>query len=361
MISGERADGSLPRRCWRAIRATRTRIVAGGTILLGGAYLLVILYLLPAPQIISTLEAVAERVVVTVIDQRQSSFIVGQVTMSGERIGNDGSCVAGLVRPVRGATIIYSRLGNEEGIRIELLPPGSDDAAATAEFVPLNANDGETLHGALAFRHARDKCGDAGEAIARLPIHGWLRVGEEQQPPARARPVSPSLLHGGTLDVAANAISGLGMRPSVYQVTTVKLPVGSRVEVSTDQRQDPRSFWWGFVDASEDKPALSVHAATEAESLSIYRPGEARSAHIQVGALAQIFNDPNLTRIQVLVTALILIFTIMATAAEVSLSPARGEPQTVIFDIEAARRAARAGGSLDAADHSADDHSPPRG
>jgi hypothetical protein len=326
------------------------------------AVYLIILWRLPEPQIISMLEAVSERVVVTVLDQRQASFIVGRTKLSGEKVANGGACVAGLVRPVRGATVAYTRLGKAEGIRIEIFPPGQNDDAVVAEFIAANSNDsGEPLRGVVAFEPAQGDCEQVGDAIARLPIHGRLRVGEEQLPPARARALPASLLHTGTLSVAANAMTFGIVKPTVYPVTTVTLPVGSRIEVSPEHNQDPRSFWWGFVQVPHDAPALSVRAATEAPSLEVYRPASNGSSHIEVGLLVQLLNDPNLARLQLIAAVLVFLFYLIVTLNEVISAPARGEPQTVIFDIEAARRAARAGGSLDAADHSADDHSPPRG
>jgi hypothetical protein len=320
---------------------------------------------LPDPQIISTLDAVSERVVVTVLDQRQASFIVGRVKLHGEGIADGGRCVAGLVRPVRGASVVYTRLGKEEGIRVELLPPGQDDTAASAEFIALNKDDGaELLRGPLVFAPAESECRDTGTAVARLPIHGLMQVGEELQAPARARALPPSLMHTGTLNVAANALTDPWdwvMRPTVYPVTSVTLPVGSRLEVPPEHRQDSRSFWWGFVQVPHDAPGLSVRAATEAASLVIYRPGEARSSRIEAGRLVQFLNDPNLARIQLILAGLVFLISVTAKIIELKNAPPSDEPQKVIFDIEAARRAARAGGSLDAADHSADDHSSHRG
>lgn len=316
------------------VARTRLRIFLSILTVLLVPYLVLVL-LLPKPQMISTLSAVSERVSVRVVDQRQASFVVGQVKLYSEQKYPDGKCVAGLVRPRRGVTVIYARLWKADRIRIELRPPEDDETADSAELLTsADPATAELLRGTVVFQPAIDEdpqamgCND-GAPISRLPIHGIIRVGEEQQPPDRPRQLVPSLLHSGTLAVAAEAVEfslfGIHLvRPTVYSVATINLPVGGRLESSNAANPDSSSFWWGFVQADRDETALSVNAATESPSFAIFRPGVSKPIKVEVGVLVQLFNDPNLSRLQLIVTALVIIVQLSIPVAEFIFTSKRG-------------------------------------
>ena len=295
---------------------------------------------LPPAEIISVLSAVSERVTVTVVDQRQSSFVVGKVGLYGDRLP-EVRCFAGLVRPVAGAVVTYTRLGEDQDILVEITPPRDDPNAVAAELI---SSEGITtaIRGVVGFDpgahpvgNDNKKC-DAGSDVVRLPIHGRLRVGEEQQPPVSPRALPPSLLHSGTIDVSGKALTdpfGLS-RPTIYSVASIRLPVGARVEVPNRHHSNPLSFWWGSVQRTNDGPALQVNAATEAPALVIYRPGAARASEIEVGRLAQLFLDTNVLRLQFVLAALFIFIQVAGILAETLLSPARNEAQRVTVTQE---------------------------
>lgn len=276
-----------------------------------------------APRLLSTLTAIAEKVVVRVANPVQSAFVVANAAMfTGD--AKSATCVSGLVRPVQHSTVGYTRIG-EGRVFIEVTPPGDREDEVSLTLVgaasqnSTGATDGETK-GYVTFVVPTDKpekdakedptaCPNA-EPLVRLPIYGSLSLGEEQHAPSRPNPLEPSLLHSGSLEVSARAIVLLGlMRPTTYPVATISIPVGSRFEAKKSPSEAP-AFWWGFVGVRKDQPALSVVTATEAPAFSIYRPGVSEPVDVEVGVLAQVFNDPNLARIQVLLAVFLLILNL---------------------------------------------------
>lgn len=93
--------------------------------------------------------------------------------------------------------------------------------------------------------------------------------------------------------------------PSLYPAAEMDLPVGSRVEVAPDDRA--AKDWWGVAYIDGQKVAIQVQAATDAGKLTVRRPRRQDPDIISVGALTQIFADPNLVRIQLFFVVLLAI------------------------------------------------------
>jgi hypothetical protein len=101
----------------------------------------------------------------------------------------------------------------------------------------------------------------------------------------------------------------LGLRATLYPVTVLDLPVGSRLETYAPQKESPPpddqqekdgagfvANWWGAVYVDSEKPALDVELATDTPKLALYRPNLGEPDIIEVTRLNQLFEDPNLIK-----------------------------------------------------------------
>ena len=309
------------RRHVRELAGTKLGLAIIATLAVFGIYVigLVSLTSFARPRLLSTLTAAVEKVVVRVDQPVQSTFVVHNVAMSVEGVPSP-ACVSGLVLPVQHSTITYSRIG-EGKVFIEVAPPDDSEVEIPLEFLPVGSQRAiQPGRGPISFavpaeRPEKDAkpdrldCPD-GEPLVRLPIYGAVSIGEEQKAPVLPGPLDPGLLHSGSLEVSARAIvlGGL-MRPTTYPVGTISIPVGARLEAKASS-DTAAAFWWGLVGVRKDQPGLHVVTATEAPAFSIYHPGISEPVDVEVGVLVQIFNDPNLMRLQVVIAVFLLVFNL---------------------------------------------------
>ena len=146
-----------------------------------------------------------------------------------------------------------------------------------------------------------------------LQIWGKARVGSEFKA-IRSPDPDPTLLLSGQITVSARAVEFpprfLGLRATLYPVTVLDLPVGSRLETYASQQGSPPSGdkrekdgadfvanWWGTAYVDIEKPALDVELATDTPKLALYRPNLREPDIIEVTHLNQVFEDPNLIKV----------------------------------------------------------------
>jgi len=113
------------------------------------------------------------------------------------------------------------------------------------------------------------------------------------------------LLLSGQLRVSARSIHlpflpNAVDKPTIYPVTTLDFPVGSRLSAIPDAEAGAKGFmtnWWGVAYVDSSKPALTVEVATNADNLLVYHANVSQPDIIQVATLTQFFNDPLILRI----------------------------------------------------------------
>lgn len=273
---------------------------------------------LPAPDAIATVSAEVERIEFTVHDPRLASFPVGgmrivhQEAHPGARLAA-GECISGLLRPDLGAIVAYELAGRapltvsiEQGGAVHEPPAGGAATRVSAPFV---------------LEEASKQCGaEHGEAPHRLPIRGDLRIGVEMRPAARGR-VTPGLLLEGKLRVQVRALHTLhvGRQPStLYSGPEIELAAGARVQADAGRR--PQT-WFGTALVPDDAASLRVLASTEAPNLLVFRPGRTDPDVIRITALTQVFEDPNVVRLQMLVLGVIAIIALFVNLFALTRRP----------------------------------------
>jgi hypothetical protein len=257
-----------------------------------------ILLLLPAPITISNISALTETVTFTIKDRQ-----MGAVPIAGmKHIGQAPApgCLSGILIPDVNAVLSYKRQLSGD-IAISLLKgmagfQSSDNNTslriqAPASFVVETSCqkmvDGKSV--------CKDKPDDEGCPALRLPISGFLQVGEEPRPFA-ADQDPPAILIEGRLKVIARSVNLLWSGSGLYPVTEIELPVGSRVLADPDEAG---TGWWGTVYIDPGRVGLQVQLATEASRLLVFRANTTRADEISVSKLAQAFLDPVLVRLQI--------------------------------------------------------------
>jgi hypothetical protein len=264
-------------------------------------YLALIIWALKQPDVLSTAEIHTEYVSFEVIDSQKAAFHLKGVKVA--ELGQSGSCEAGLFTPGLRTKVTYGRLGDGV-VEITVTPPPEATSAAVGL---LDRHDGKPLerYTKPIVMEQDSSCLelDAETPAMRFPIWGKAQIGREFQPAAGVGPPEPSLLIDGKLDVSAHAF----WTRSLYDVRTVTLPVGSRLETI-----DSGAIWWGVAYIDPLKTALIAAMATEAPVLALYRPYRTESDIISVSTLTQLTDDPTIIRIHIL----LLVFAAVVTAAE---------------------------------------------
>lgn len=275
-------------------------------------------------QTLSQISASSERVEFQVTQPRLAAFYV-----RGMRIGTSGNsdssntlngkCVEGLLTPALETRVIYGRVGYGD-LSIELLPRTltANQAVVTGVFSRAPDNKDLSLRG-RTYLEAEEECAHhrvlalgKNETEAQpqhpgpLPLWGRASIGAEFTGVQGPVPM-PGLLLGGKLTVSAEAVSVgfLGLRPTLYSVAQLDLPVGSRVEASAMPSREEGSTsalagrteevnWWGTVYVQNDTPALTVLVATDVPKLAVYRPNRHEPDVIEASLLTSLFEDPHL-------------------------------------------------------------------
>jgi hypothetical protein len=263
--------------------------------------------------VLSTAELHTEFIRFTVADGHRAAFAV-----DGMRVGELGresgsSCGHGLFTPERDTRIEYGRIGNGP-VEITILPPDTESGR-----VPHGGAVGllePTGGGRVRYDHAvamqqDEACEREIGATdrdhwqpARLPIWGEAEIGRDFQPASGADGSAPSVLIDGKLDISSHAI----VTHSLYEVTSLTLPVGARLQTAPPGG----ALWWGVVYTDPEKTALVASLATEASSLALFRPNQTGPDYLSASTLAQLMEDPTVIRFHIL----LLVLAALAAIAE---------------------------------------------
>jgi hypothetical protein len=273
-------------------------------------------------QSVSQVSALTERVEFEVTQPGLAAVPVRQMRIATGDRALDGRCIDGLILPVLKANVIYGRVGYGP-LSIRIVPPDTGpQSAISAEYEPDSHSGALALKGST-YIETDESCAQ-GSARKQppanplssvpmpLPIWGKARVGSEFKGMKSPDP-DPTLLLSGQITVSARALEipprFLGLRATLYPVTVLDLPVGSRLETYAPQKESPPpddqqekdgagfvANWWGAVYVDSEKPALDVELATDTPKLALYRPNLGEPDIIEVTRLNQLFEDPNLIK-----------------------------------------------------------------
>lgn len=305
------------RRCCRAA-ARWTRALAGwvaprgwpvAAVAIGFTYVALSLGL-PPPETVSVIAAESESLSFDVQNPDLATVAIAGLRLLDPEVAAEAHCVAGLLVPALGARVDYRletagiviALANERGSagRIERQSQPALDLPAEAWLVP-----------------AAD-C--PGRQPRRLPIVGPTVLGEELRPATFEGDAKP--LINGTITVYGRAIDVdllfYRTEGTLYPVSDIALPGGSRLFAAPMAgRPVP---WHGFVtpgacdEAGCD--AFKVQASTAAQTLQLVRPGVGvKPEVISISTFAQLFSDPSIVFLWVLVGVLSLLVQTMADAS----------------------------------------------
>jgi hypothetical protein len=275
-----------------------------------GATLIVFNYLyIGQVQTVSQISAVSERVAITVTQPQKAAFYVRDIRFRIPTGNHQGPCEEGMITPALNTRVIYERSGKGP-LSVELLPPPQTPNVITAVFTRLKDNQDRNLIGSTYLE--TDAACDSAHTPPELnlPVWGLVVIGVEYRGAnGPAPPLHQFLLEGKlTLSADAVAVPWMHMRPTLYKVAELNLPVGSRLEDcltpsceeswrATATRREVN--WWGTVSVDASQSALRVDLATDAPRLALYRPGRYRDDPevIEATILTQAFDDPNLIKI----------------------------------------------------------------
>lgn len=274
-------------------------------------------------QSVSQVSALTERIEFVVTQPRLAAIPVRQMRIATDVPALNGKCINGLILPALNADVIYGRVGYGP-LSIRIVPPDADQQHTVAgEFDPGDGGRTMALKGNTDIETDQSCAPNALQKQAYpsafasvplpLPIWGKARIGSEFKGIASSDP-EPRLMLSGQMKVSARAVEFLpgvlGIRSTLYPVTDLDLPVGSRLETYTPQQksasqndapaQDVAELmanWWGAAYVDSEKPALDVELATDASKLALFHPNQHEPDIIEVSRLNQIFEDPNLIRV----------------------------------------------------------------
>jgi hypothetical protein len=273
-------------------------------------------------QSVSQVSALTERLEFAVAQPRLAAIPVRQMRIATGEPALDGKCINGLILPVLNATVVYGRVGYGP-LSIQIVPQDADQPNTIAgDFEPDDNSKTLALKGSTYIQtdascvpgpaQKRESPALHSDIPLPLPIWGKARIGSEFKGIKSSDP-DPTLLLSGQITVSARAVEFLpgflDLRPTLYPVTVLSLPVGSRLEAYTppqtnkppldEQKKDGAEFvanWWGMAYLDREKPALNVELATDAPKLALYRPNRHDPEIIEITRLNQLFEDPNLIK-----------------------------------------------------------------
>ncbi|MDD3444918.1 MAG: hypothetical protein PHS60_05880 [Zavarzinia sp.] len=301
-------------RLMAATRALGRWVVPRGwplvAIVLGLVYVTLSLGL-PSPETVSVIEARSESAEFTVLNPDLATLRLGAMRLVDPTSDADPACVDGLLVPALGAVARYQLA--EDGILIAVTT-----AAAAAGRIERQGQPDLTLPAEAWLIPAPD-C--PGRPPRRLPLVGPLVLGEELRPDTFEGSSHP--LIDGRLAVYGRAIAvDLGIyrsAPTLYPVSEITLPGGSRLFAPpVDGQSVP---WHGFVSPGACGEAgcdpFTVQASTMAKTLHLVRPGTGVQPEvISISAFAQLFSDPSIVYLWILVGVLSLLIQTLANAGD---------------------------------------------
>jgi hypothetical protein len=284
-------------------------------------------------QSVSQVSALTEKVEFQVTQPGLAAIPLRQMRLATSDQSLDGKCIEGLIVPALGANVIYGRTGYGP-LSIQILPPKTDPQSTIAgKFEPSDNSRALALNGNIYIESdpacSQVLAGIPSSAVTPstiplpMPIWGKAKIGSEFKGIRNASP-EPALLLSGQIKVSARAIVFLpwllDMGSTLYPVTVLDLPVGSRLEtydssqnesIPAREGADYLSNWWGTAYVDSEKPALNIELATDTPRLALFRPNRHEPDIIETSHLNQIFEDPNLIKVY-------KIFAVLASAATIS-------------------------------------------
>lgn len=247
----------------------------------------------------------------------------------------DRQCVDGLFHPTRFARVTYGRVG-QGPLEIDVARGSVASTETTPVLGAYEARNGDRplkIVAPIYFewdkKCAEDHAASGGLATQNetfpppLPVWGTISVGGEFQPITTPGLPPPRLLLSGDIRVSAHSIHisdklGFVDKPTIYTVTSLHLPVGSRLVAAPedDGKAGNATNWWGVVYVDSSKPALSAEVATNASKLLTYHANLSKPDLIQVATLTQLTNDPQIIRLHFCMVVVISFFGILGWFAE---------------------------------------------
>jgi hypothetical protein len=255
------------------------------------------------PELLSTASILTEQIRLDVIDGAKTAFPIFGMKLSSPGSPSDGKCAEGLLTPSSQSTVIYGRAGSGP-LEIELrrtTPPAAGGSPIVGRLEPSSGAPVQLI--APVYLEA-DPATCLTGAPTELPVWGQLSVGQEFRPIAHSGPRDPTMLLSGALRVMARTAL---FSPRLYHIEDMVLPVGSRLEAKHEAGRNESWNWWGAAYIDPNRPALVLEVATDARSLVVYRPNRSDADVIEVSALEQLFSDPNIVWLQIVVGSIVVL------------------------------------------------------
>lgn len=274
------------------------------------------------PELISVASVLTERVDVAISDGAKAAFPIDGMRIATENPAINGQCVQGLLTPAAKTTVSYGRVG-EGSLEIKIFSTqGLSEPSNGIIGTLLLANGDSLLLTRRAYLATTFDC--PGLATTQLPIWGQVSIGVEFQPIAHGGEREPTMLLNGHLLVMARSVMdallsnphlsektrnflGRFFAPKLYPVADLTLPVGSRLEEGKRQQVGEPSNWWGTAYVDRQRPALVVEVASDARQLAVYRPNTSDVDYIRISGFEQLFSDPNLVWVQIVLGSMLLL------------------------------------------------------
>jgi hypothetical protein len=259
--------------------------------------------MIPPARISVVLAARSEFVRFLVINPEFAAFrVAGMKALTREE--NLNGCVDAIITPQAGARVEYRR-GDKNYFRIRIDGPSNGGPAFLLRTTSAEARE---LTQSVVFE-ASDDCGDSPN---RLPVWGPAQFGDILRPPGINGSITPGILYDGKLSVYARAhdrLIGISFPPSIYLVNSFELPTGS---VLSAPIFDASSTWIGSVSVEKTTSGFKVQAEGQARQIVLRTAGTVGGPRdsgepVDLGNYAQFLNDPNIVRIQFLVTAFLVL------------------------------------------------------
>jgi hypothetical protein len=246
------------------------------------------------PNPLSVANLTSELVSVRVVDGRTGAFNVAGVQMAALGKKAEG-CTGGLIKPVAGSTVTFGRVALGP-LEITIDPPADAGSlpVVAAIFEPGNGGPARELPGQTAI--VADQSCHPPNAL-RMPIWGHVQIGREYVPATSADQPSPFFLLGGTIDIAAHAI----YTRTLYQVASVVVPPGGRLQSSKTDEDAHAAIWWGAITVDPYREGLRVNAATESPELYIYRPNQTGAEALEIWGWMRIRSDPTVETLSIII------------------------------------------------------------
>jgi hypothetical protein len=269
---------------------------------------------LSAPSTIAVIQGQTEILTYRTFNPQLSSFTGDGLRVSfGDDVSLEGQCIEGTVIPQIDTQIRYTlRSGSTLGI---LLDGGGGDIRTRNGTRPFDGQLG---------LYADATCGDL--AVQKLPVWGPGELGSAFT--VREDGIDPVLL-AGHLSVFGKTLDlgWFGQGGALYAATAqpIALPPGGWLWTGVQDDDDlsgaspEETALFGFVQIGEN--SLDVSLSTETPLLQVIAPGgRSEASRIEIGMFAQIINDPNVLRLQLIVLIFFFLLPVVADLSGIAIS-----------------------------------------